>query len=207
MKDLARFFINRVPAVIVGGRAVQGWNPEGVATLVGVAYDADVPLAPEVLARRLDRFLVAARRAILQIPPEHLGMKTPGRDRTVHQVGYHIFRVALSYRDTVEQGYLPEAWFGEAPPAGMDDAAEIAQYGETVRKALLEWLKQNPADKGAVDTYYGPQTIPEFFERTVWHVAQHLRQLYAFLDLMNTAPEDPLGEEDFTGLPLPENVW
>lgn len=207
MKDLARFLISRVPAVIADGRAVQGWNPKGVAALVGIAYDEDEPLPPEVLTRHLDTFLSAARRAVCQIPPEHLGMKTPGRDRTVHQVGYHIFRVALSYKDTIELGYLPEAWFGETPPAGMDNAAKIAQYGETVRKELSQWLEQNPPDDGSVSTYYGPQTIPEFLERTVWHVAQHLRQLYAFLGLMNIAPEDPLAEEDFAGLPLPQNVW
>ena len=207
MNDLASFLISRVPAVSAGDRAVQGWNPKGVAELVGIAYDEDESLPPEVLTQRLDKFLIAARRAILQIPLEHLGMQTPGRDRTVRQVGYHIFRVALSYRDAIEQGYLPEEWFGEAPPAGMDDAAAIAHFGEEVRKRLFEWLKQNPADKGEVNTYYGPQTIPAFLERTVWHVGQHLRQLYAFLDLMKVAPENPLPEEDFAGLPLPQNVW
>lgn len=207
MKDLVRFLISRVPAVIAGDRAVQGWNPKGVADLVGIEYDENEPLPPEELIQRLDKFLVAARRAVLQIPEEHLGMKTPGRDRTVHQVGYHIFRVALSYKDTMEQGYLPEAWFGEKPPAGMDDAAAIAQYGESVRKRLIEWLERNPVDEGEVRTYYGPQTVQAFLERTVWHVAQHLRQLYAFLDLMNVIPENPLTEEDFAGLPLPQNVW
>ena len=102
MKDLARFLIPRVPAVIMGDRAVQGWNPKGVAELVGIPYDDEEHLPPEALIRRLDTYLVAARRAILQVPEEHLSMKTPGRDRTVHQVGYHIFRVALSYRDTIE---------------------------------------------------------------------------------------------------------
>jgi len=207
MKDLARFLIPRVPAVIMGDRAVQGWNPKGVAELVGIAYDEDEPLSPEELARQLDKYLVAARRAILQVPPAHLGMKTPGRDRTVHQVGYHIFRVALSYRDTMEQGYLPEEWFGEKPPSKIDDVAAIADYGEGVRKRLAEWFQRDEAYEGEVNTYYGPQTVPAFFERTVWHVAQHLRQLYAFLDLMEVIPRNPLTEEDFTGLPLPKNVW
>lgn len=207
MKDLARFLIPRVPAVIAGDRAVHGWNPKGVAELLGVAYNEDEPLSPEALARRLDKYLVAARRAVIQIPEEHLGMKTPGRDRTVHQVGYHIFRVALSYRDTMEQGYLPEEWFGENPPAGIDDAAAIADYGETVRNRLAEWLERDEAYEGEVNTYYGPQTAPAFLERTVWHVAQHLRQIYAFLNIMDVIPENPLTEEDFAGLPLPKNVW
>jgi len=207
IKDLDRFGIPRVPAVVMGNRAVHGWNPKGVAELVGITYDEDEHLSPEELARRLDKILIAARRAILQVPSEHLGMKTPGRDRTVHQLGYHIFRVALSYRDTLEQGYLPEEWFGEDPPAGIDDGAAIASYGQTVRKRLADWLQQNKACEGKVDTYYGPQTAPAFFERTVWHAAQHLRQLYALLKRMDVIPEDPLTGADFAGLPLPQTVW
>ena len=120
---------------------------------------------------------------------------------------FTFFRVALSYRDTMEQGYLPEEWFGENPPEGMDDKAAIANYGETVRKRLAEWLKRNSTYEGEVNTYYGTQTVSAFFERTVWHVAQHLRQLYAFLDLMDVIPENPLTDKDFAGLPLPKNVW
>lgn len=207
MRDLERFGIARVPAVVVQDRAVHGWNPQGLAELVGVAYDAEVCLAPTELAQRLDKILAATQRAILQVPPESLGMKTPGRDRTLRQLGYHVFRVALAYRDALEQGYLPEQWFEEAPPEGSDDGAAIARYGETVRARLDEWVQRDDACAGTVDTYYGPQTAHAFFERTVWHTAQHLRQIYALLDHMGVTPEEPLTEADFKGLPLPHNVW
>jgi uncharacterized damage-inducible protein DinB len=207
MQELERFDISRVPAVIVGDRAVHGWNPKGVAELVGMAYEEAEQLSPDELVRRLGKILPAAQRAISQVPPEHLGMKTPGRDRTVHQLGYHIFRVALSYMDAIEQGYLPEAWFGENPPPEMSDTAAIMQYGQTARDRLAAWLQQHETCAGEVDTYYGPQTTHDFFERTVWHTAQHLRQFYALLELMDITPVDPLSEEDFQGLPLPENVW
>ena len=207
MQVLQRFGISRVPAVIVGDRAVHGWNPQGVAELVGVDYDVSNRLSPEELTQRLDTLLVAAQRAIRQIPTDKLSMKTPGRDRTLRHLSYHIFRVAQSYRDTIEQGFLSEAWFEEKPPAAMLDTEALARYGETVREQLLPWLQANPPVTGDVNTYYGPQTVPDFFERSVWHVAQHVRQLYALHELMGIIPQAPLTEADFKGLPLPESIW
>ena len=84
---------------------------------------------------------------------------------------FTFFRVALSYRDTMEQGYLPEEWFEQNPPEGMDDTATIADYGEEVRKRLAGWFERNNTYEGEIKTYHGTQTVPAFFERTVWHVA------------------------------------
>lgn len=206
-KDLERLGIPRPPAVVVGDRAVHGWNPKGLAELVGVAYDEDEDLSLAKLARLFDIILAAAQRAASQLPTEQLKLQTPGRNRTVHQLGYHIFRVAVSYRDTMEQGYLPEEWFEESPPAGIDDGAAIAGYGRTVRERLAEWLQRHDAFDGEVNTYYGPQTAPAFFERTVWHTAQHLRQLLAMLESMGITPEDPFKEADFRLLKLPQSLW
>jgi hypothetical protein len=44
-------------------------------------------------------------------------------------------------------------------------------------------------------------------ERTTWHAAQHLRQLYWFAGKMGVTPMAPLGERDFQGLPIPRDVW
>ena len=37
-RDLEPFGVPRVPATIVGDRAVHGWNPKALAELVGVPY-------------------------------------------------------------------------------------------------------------------------------------------------------------------------
>lgn len=207
LQDLEQFGIPRVPAVVVGDRAVHGWNPQGVAELVGVSYDNQTQLSPQELTRRLDTILSAAQRAMRQVPGNQLELKTPGRDRTVRQLGYHIFRVAQSYPDAREQGLLSDTWFEAAPPPDLDSGPKIATYGEAVRQRLATWLQRDDAFAGAVNTYYGSQTAPELFERTVWHTAQHLRQLYALLDAMGIVPEEPLSDQDFEGLPLPQNVW
>lgn len=205
--DLERVGVIRVPATIVGDRVVHGWNPQALAGLVGVRYQPPRKLSPAELAERMDLVLAATQRALRQIPREHLGMKYPGRDRTVRQLGFHVFRVAASFADTREQGQLLGAWFEENPPTEMADGEAVARYGETVRKRLRGYFARAGWCDGAVSTYYGPQSAPDFMERTTWHAAQHLRQVYWFLEQMGVEPETPLGDADLEGLPFPKEVW
>jgi hypothetical protein len=206
-RDLEPFGILRVPATILGDRAVHGWNPKALAELVGVPYSEREPLSPDQLAQRLDTVLAATQRALRQVPPEHLGMKKPGRDRTVRQLGFHVFRVAASFVDTREQGHLAEHWFEENPPADMADGDAIAAYGDTVRRRLQAYAARPGWCDGVVSTYYGPQPAHEFMERTTWHAAQHLRQVYWFLEQMGVRAASPLTDADLAGLPFPRDVW
>jgi hypothetical protein len=155
----------------------------------------------------MDMVLAATQRAIRQVPREHLGMKYPGRDRTVRQLAFHVFRVAASFADTREQGHLDGAWFEENAPGEMADGEAVASYGETVRQRLRAYFTRPGWCDGQVSTYYGPQSAPEFMERTTWHTAQHLRQIYWFLDEMRVAKDAPLTDADLEGLPFPKEVW
>jgi hypothetical protein len=206
-RTLASLGVPAVPAVVAGGRAVHGWNPKAVAELVGVDYAGGPALAPAELARRLDVVLAAAQRAVRQIPPQHLEMTHPGRDRSVRQLGFHVFRLSLAFRDAMRERRLPKAWQDEPAPPEVADGPAIAAYGERVRADLAAHFTRPDAWDGIVETYYGPQTGHEVLERTVWHAAQHVRQLYAFLDRMGVAPDAPLGEADYAGLPLPKELW
>ena len=206
-RDLEPFGVPRVPATIVGDRAVHGWNPKALAELVGVPYAEREPLAPAELARRLDLVLAATQRALRQVPREHLGMKAPGRDRTVRQLGFHVFRLSAAFVDTREQGHLPEHWFEEKAPAEMADGVAVARYGDAVRGRLGAYCAGPGWCEGAVSTYYGPQSAHEFMERTTWHAAQHLRQIYWFLDRMGVRADAPLADADLDGLPIPIDVW
>ena len=207
MADLTRLDIPIVPATVIGDRAVHGWNPKALAALVGVAWVEGERLAPTVLAERLDQILAATQRLMRQVPPEHLAMKAPDRDRTVRSLGFHVFRLSLAFRDTREQGYFPEAWLLEEPAAALADGAAIARYGQEVRDRLAEWFRRPDWCDGAVNTYYGAQPAHELMERTTWHAAQHLRQLYWFLERMGIAAEAPLTDRDLAGLPFPREVW
>jgi hypothetical protein len=58
-----------------------------------------------------------------------------------------------------------------------------------------------------VPTYFGGTTRHEMLERTVWHSAQHVRQIASLLDRAGVAPDRPLTADDIRGLPLTEMVW
>jgi hypothetical protein len=198
-----------LPAVAVGERIVRGWQPAAVAKLVGVPYSDEPELDPAELAGRLDRFLAAAQRAICQVREDQLEIKAPKRDRTLRNLVYHIFRLSVAFVDCLQQNRLPEAWLTEEAPANMRTADQISAYGATVRERLAEWFKRAPQDsyRNHVSTYCDDQSVHGLLERTTWHVAQHLRQVYAFLEMMQITPDRPLDSSDFEGLPLPASLW
>lgn len=68
------------------------------------------------------------------------------------------------------------------------------------RRLCLTVLRHCPGwCDGAVNTHYGAQPAHELMERTTWHAAQHLRQLYWFLDRMGITAEAPLTDADLAG--------
>ena len=196
-----------VPAVVAVGGVVHGWNPAALAALLGVPYQGAARLSPAALARRLDHVLGAAGRLIANVEPQHLTLRHPGRDRSLHQLAYHLFRLSLAFRDATIERRLPETWLQELAPPGMPDGVALAGYGAAVRDALREWLATDGATSGIVETYYGSQTAHELLERTVWHATQHLRQLHALLEEAGVPPQEPLDRSLLAGLPLPEAVW
>lgn len=205
--ELARLGVPAVPAVVLGDAVVHGWNPAAVAELVGVRYDGGERLSPEALAERLDRVLAAAARLVQTVEPRHLKLQHPGRDRSLHQLAYHLFRVGLTVRDAMFERRLPSAWFGEMAPAGLPDGPAVAGYGQAVRAALRAWLGTEHATAGSVETYYGLQTGHELLERTTWHALQHLRQIHALLEEAGARPREPLDPSLLENLPLPLSIW
>lgn len=207
LEDLLRLRIPGVPATVIGDRVVHGWNPRALAELVGVTYVEGERLSPEQLAQRLDAILAANQRLLRQIPLDRMGLKGPGRDRTARDLGYHIFRLSAAFVDCREQGHFPETWFHEKAPAGMVDGEAIARHGQGVRERLAAWFARPGWCDGVVHTYYGSHHAHDLMERTTWHAAQHLRQMYWFLDQMGIVPDGRLTDEDLRGLPFPREVW
>jgi hypothetical protein len=207
--ELAGLGVPLVPAVAMGKRAVHGWNPPAYAALLGVPYRQESQLPPGELARRLDRILESAERLIAEVPDSALGVKAPGRDRSIRQLAHHIFRLSLAFVDGMDMGAFPETWLQEPVPADLRDGPAIARYGALVRGRIGGWL-EGAGDRElarTVQVYYGPQSGHDLLERTTWHAAQHLRQLYALAEQAGVRPGQPLPEEEFRGLPLPESLW
>jgi uncharacterized damage-inducible protein DinB len=205
--ELARMGVPAVPAVVTRGGVVHGWNPTALADLVGVWYEGAQRLSPTALAARLDGVLGAAGQLIAVVEPKHLALQHPGRDRSLHQLAYHLFRLSLAFRDAMVERRLPETWLQEMAPPGLPDGPALAGYGAAVRSALRQWLATEDAAAGTVETYYGRQTGHELLERTTWHAAQHLRQIHALLEQAGAPPPVPLDGALLTGLPLPKSIW
>ena len=91
----------------------------------------------------------------------------------------------------------------------MSDGAALAQYGGTVREQLSNWFAEHTPQPFSqpVQTYYGPHSLHALLERTTWHAAQHLRQVYALLETAGLTPDQPLTAQDYAGLPLPDTLW
>ena len=143
--ELARLGVPQVPAVVVGDRAVHGWNPEAYAALLGVRWEAPPRLPPADLAARLDRVLGAAAALVGAAPEPFLDLRPPERDRSVRDLAYHVFRLAQAFADAVDAGTLPEAWLAETAPPALRAGPALAAYGADVRARLARWFAARAA--------------------------------------------------------------
>jgi hypothetical protein len=207
--ELARLGVPRVPAVTVGDRAVHGWNPAGYAELVGVDYKPAVKLTPAVLASRLDRILGSTEALVRAIPDERMEWTPPERNRPLADLAFHVFRLSLGFVEGADRSTFPETVHTETAPPDLRKGDAIARYGALVRGRLSGWFAGAGADQYAaiVETYWGPVIAHDLLERTTWHAAQHLRQLYVLADRIGVTPPSPMPVDAFEDLPLPASLW
>jgi hypothetical protein len=208
-EELRRVGVNLVPAVVLGDRAAHGWNPPAYAALLGIDYRPAEKLAPATLAARLDRVLAAVETLLAALPDDRFGWKPPERDRSIGDLGFHVFRLALAFVDAMDLGRFPESWLQEHVPPEMPDGPAVARYGALVRARLAGWFQgAAPAEYArTIAVYYGPQSGHDLLERTTWHAAQHVRQLYDLYQRLALTAPVPIPSETFAGLPLPHALW
>jgi hypothetical protein len=207
--ELKRLGVPRVPAVTVGDRAVHGWNPAAYAELVGIDYQPVTKLSPSVLAGRLDRVLAATEALVREIPDDRMEWTPPERNRPLADLGYHIFRLSLGFAEGVDRDSFPETVHTETAPADLRTGEAVARYGALVRGRLSGWFAGAGHDEYArvVNTYWGPVVAHDLLERTTWHAAQHLRQLYILAARIGVKPPVAEPVEAYTDLPMPSAIW
>ena len=79
-------------------------------------------------------------------------------------------------------------------------------------KRFFMWRRGRPSK---VDWIGGLMKMPRRYlvdlhhvvERSTWHSAQHARQIIAVLESFGIAPDGPLTEDDYAGLPMPAGLW
>ena len=166
-------------------------------------------LSPDQLIARLDGFLDAAIRMIPQMPDAKLATEVPNRPRSYRVLGHHIFRIPETFLEVAHSATLTYENLTTRPPDTMRTTADIVAYGADVRQRLAAWWAAKPDKSGRdpVQTYYGPQILHEYLERTTWHVGQHVRQWNMLLGMAGIAADRPPGEPEFANLPMPSQVW
>jgi uncharacterized damage-inducible protein DinB len=181
-----------------------------VSRFIGREFASD-RLPPEVLMGKWLKVLAAAQRHALQIPRERLLERaTPGRDRSIRDLAYHIYQIPEAFLEAAESGVGDlTAVYNAPPPSAVKSVEQIRAYGEAMGKRLATWWDTLP-DKSCrqmVNTYYGARPLHELLERCTWHSAQHARQIIAVLERFDIASDEPLAAQDYSGLPMPAGLW
>ena len=199
-----------MPVVSRGNRFVFAQVISDVVEFLGLDEKTGPSLSPAELHARYDHVLEAAIRLVRQMPDHMLGQQLSHRPRSYRVLMHHIFQIPTAYLDAEDTGgILTYERLVVAPPAEMRRSAAIAVFGESVRARFNAWWDRVKDEDFSrpVPTYFGDTSRHEMFERTVWHSAQHTRQIAALLDQAGIHPDRPLGPDDIRGLPLTDKIW
>jgi glutaredoxin len=209
MQELAALGVRAVPVVARGAEYVFAQELADVSAFVGRKVDF-TRLPPAELYRKWQAVLAAAQRHVVQIPKQRLGERaTEGRDRSIRDLAYHVYQIPDAFLQAVQDGVEDLAAVYNAPPPSGVTTAQMRDYGQDVSKRLQRWWQADGAGvaRAKVKTYYGEQPLHHVMERCTWHSAQHARQIVAVLERLGIAPDAPLTQSDYAGLPMPVGLW
>ena len=210
MEELRAIGVRTVPVVARGHDYVFAQELADVSRFVGRKVEFQRLSAP-VLVDKWLIVLEAAQRHVMQLPQEQLAERaTPGRDRSIRSLAYHVYQVADAFLQAMENGIEDlTSVYDVPPPATVNTPADIRAYGSAVTERLRRWWAglEDKSCSGTAKTYYGVQPLHHLLERSTWHSAQHARQIIAVLERFGIAPDGPLGADDYAGLPMPAALW
>jgi uncharacterized damage-inducible protein DinB len=211
MAELQALGFRNLPVTVIGDKAILGFNREELTRALNLSYKKEKRRADQQLFASFDKFLEAVIRAVRQVPPDRLMWKTPDRDRTLKVFCYHIFADPNHVLDAIStqkyDGSFKLAYAEAAEP--FRTMEEIARFGEKTGARLREAAKNLLAEEldQPIDGYSGQTDGHELLHHVLAHTAQHLRQLYECLRMIGVKPADPLQEEDFKGISMPQDLW
>jgi glutaredoxin len=210
MEELHALGVRTVPVVARGRDYVFAQELADVSRFIG--RDVEFRrLAPAELIEKWLTVLHAAQRHVMQLPPERLAERaTPGRDRSIRDLAYHVYQVADAFLQAVEHGVEDlAAVYNAPPPPGVNTPEDIRHYGASVSARVRRWWAsvRDPSCTQNVKTYYGEQPLHHLLERCTWHSAQHARQIIAVLERFGIEAHGPLTARDYAGLPMPTGLW
>ncbi|MBI2752964.1 MAG: DinB family protein [Betaproteobacteria bacterium] len=209
MEELRKLGARSVPVVARGERFVYAQTLTDIVKFLDLQIKLHERLSPEELVQKLDTVLGAAARYVRQIPAERLAFPFRNRNRPIRVLAHHVFRIPEAFLEALPAGPLDYERIMKEPGAELRTGEDIARYGDGVRARFGQWWAQNPDKTCAteMETYFGRHPLHEVLERTVWHPAQHTRQLMLILDELGIEPDGRVTMEELAELPLPVEAW
>jgi glutaredoxin len=210
MEELRKLGARSVPIVARGDKFVFAQTLTDVINFLDLKVRQQERLSPDELVRKLDLVLTAAARYVRQIPAPELDKPFRNRNRPIRVLAHHIFRIPEGFLESMHDGreLTYDRIMTDAGPE-IRTGEDIARYGESVLARFKQWWSAYP-DKSCtkeMPTYFGKHPVHVVMERSVWHPAQHTRQLMLILESLGIQPDRPLSAADLAGLPLPEKAW
>ena len=208
LEQLTALGVRMVPVVSRGSDYVSGQILRDVAAFTGVDWGRPVLLVAD-LRDRIDGILAGTLRFSAQLPADRLDTMLPDRPRSYRDLACHIFQIVEAFVDEAGGDPLTEAKYEASAPEGVVSIAEITGFGTAIRDRFAAWwdASRDGDFTRPAACYYGPQSQHDFMERTAWHAGQHARQLMLVLETLGIQPDNPLTDQDFSGLPMPQNIW
>ena len=210
MDELIRLGARSVPVVSRGKEFVYAQVIRDVTGFLGLREEPAPELSPEELALRFEDILETAIRLVRQMPDDQLENELPNRPRSWRVLMHHIFQIPNAFLDMEESGNeLTYESLTAPPPAMLQSSSDLANFGEKFKAFFAEWWKVNRKEDfpNQVPTFFGGTTRHEMLERTVWHTAQHVRQIASLLEQVGVVPDRPLNPYQLRGLPLTKTIW
>lgn len=189
-----------------GERAVQGFDVPALRDLLGLPADGSGALSADELLEKYRLVFGAAQRAILQIPQDDLDWITPGRERTLRQLTWHIFDRAEDFVRVVDGGEFTADMVDDYMIRAnlCQTNAEIVAYGQQVLTKVEDLLtRRRELLDQCVDIYFGKSTTYELLNRALSMAAFRLSGTYRYMRMIGIDPVAPLGPEDFSGIVIP----
>lgn len=203
--------VRTVPVLARGTRFVLAQDLDELAAFVGIALQRDL-LAANELVLRMSQLLTVAAALLTQLAESRLGEALPGRPRRWIDLAYHVPMIAVGFLDAAAGGELRYEHYERTPSPDRATRTAVLDFIEDTARRWQHWRAASVSSAGAhahatLRTYYGERDFHSVLERSVWHVAQHCRQLQHGAGIDAQHADAPLTAALLVGLPLPENIW
>lgn len=199
--------LRSIPAVRRGDTYIYAQSLDDIAELLGVARNV-TRLSWGDLIARWDDILEMSKSILLDFNEPVLQRQViSGGNRTIADLGAHIFQVAESFMRQIGDDSIDARaiYLGHLDYIQRREGL-IAYVGKT----QLEYREFRAASEtkkfpSKLNTHYGFQPLLVVLERSVWHSTQHARQLDHVA--AGCGAELRISEDLYSGLPLPKRLW